>query len=88
MNLYRTIDVWKEGRPNDCPSLYRLLSRLQSKKYCVQSADFFRLPLDAKQVSSLDSQFVQLFIEQEPSDRTAEFAKLEDAIAAHDKDFL
>jgi hypothetical protein len=87
MNLYRTIDVWK--RVDRTTALrYRCFQSLQSKKYCVQSADFFRLPLDAKQVSSLDSQFVQLFIEQEPSNRTAEYLTLEDAIAAHDKDFL
>jgi hypothetical protein len=54
----------------------------------VQSTDFYRLPLDEKQFSNLDSQFVQLFIEQEPSSRSAEYLTLEDAIAAHDKDFL
>jgi hypothetical protein len=87
MNLYRSIDVWK--RVDEATAIrYRCFESLQSKRYCVQSADFCRLPLDAKQGSSLDSQFVQLFIEQEPSNRTAEYLTLEDAIAARDNDFL
>ena len=87
MNLYNTIDVWK--RVDQSTALrYRCFQSLQSKEYCVQSVDFYRLPLDAKQVSNLDSQFVQLFIEQEPSNRTAEYLTLEDAIAAHDREFL
>jgi hypothetical protein len=45
------------------------------------------LPLDPKQIASLDSQFFQLFAEQEPSSRNAEYPTLEEAIAAHDKDF-
>jgi hypothetical protein len=87
MNLYRTIDVWKKVDRNTAIR-YRCFESFQTKRYCVQSADFYRLPLDAKQAANLDSQFVQLFIEQEPSNRTAEYVTLEEAIAAHDKDFL
>ena len=87
MNLYRTIDVWKKVDRN-AAIRYRCFESFQTKRYCVQSADFYRLPLDAKQAANLDSQFVQLFIEQEPSNRTAEYVTLEEAIAAHDKDFL
>jgi hypothetical protein len=87
MNLYRTIDVWK--RVDQTTAIrYRCFESFQSKRYCVQSADFYRLPLDAKQVSNLDSQFVQLFLEPAPSNRAAEYLTLEEAIAAHDKDFL
>jgi hypothetical protein len=87
MNLYKTIDVWKRVDGTTAVR-YRCFESLQSKRYCVQSTDFYRLPLDEKQFSNLDSQFVQLFIEQEPSSRSAEYLTLEDAIAAHDKDFL
>jgi hypothetical protein len=87
MNLYRAIDVWKRVDRTTAVR-YRCFESLQSKRYCVQSADFYRLPLDQKQDSNLDSQFVQLFIEQEPSSRTAECLTLDEAIAAHDKDFL
>jgi hypothetical protein len=86
MNLYRAIDVWKRV-DRTTAVCYRCFESLQSKRYCVQSADFYRLPLDQKQDSNLDSQFVQLFIEQEPSSRTAEYLTLDEAIAAHDKDF-
>ena len=87
MNLYRTIDVWK--RVDQTTAIrYRCFESLQSKRYCVQSADFYRLPLDTKQLANLDSQFMQLFLEQAPSNRTTEHQTLEEAIAAHDKDFL
>jgi hypothetical protein len=87
MNCYRVIDVWK--RLDGTSAIrYRCFESLNSKRFCVQSADFYRLPLDQKQVSSLDNQFVELLVEQEPSSRCAEFPTLEEAIAAHDKDFL
>jgi hypothetical protein len=54
----------------------------------VQSADFYRLPLGNKQISNLDTQFLELFIEQEPSSRGSEYPTLAKAIAAHNKDFL
>jgi hypothetical protein len=87
MNLYRVIDVWKK-LDGTSAIRYRCFKSLNSKRYCVQSADFYRLPLDQKQVSSLDAQLVELFVEQEPSSRSAEYPTLEEAIAAHDKDFL
>ena len=87
MKLYRVIDVWKRSGENSAIR-YRCFESLTSKRYCVQSADFYRLPLDQKQVSSLDAQFVELFVEQDPSARNAEYPTLEEAIAAHDKEFL
>jgi len=66
---------------------YRCFESLQSGQYCVQSADFYRLPLDKEQVSNLDSRFVELFIEQDPVKRAREYPTLKGAVAAHEKDF-
>ena len=86
MNLYRAIDVWKRVDGSTAVR-YRCLESLQSKMYCVQSADFYRLPLADKQISNLDAQFLELLIEQEPSTRGGEYPTLDEAITAHDRDF-
>jgi hypothetical protein len=87
MNHYRAIDVWKRLDATSAVR-YRYFESLQSKRFCVQSADFYRLPLDGKQVSFVDSQFVELFIEQEPSSRSPEYSTLEEALAQNDEGFL
>ena len=87
MNHYRAIDVWKRLDGTSAVR-YRCFECLQSKRFCVQTADFYRLPTDGKQVSFVNSQFVELFIEQEPSSRSPEYPTLEEAIAAHEESFL
>jgi hypothetical protein len=86
-NLYQAIDVWKRLEGTTAVR-YRRFECPQSKRFSVQSADFYRLPLDGKQVSLVDSQFVELFIAQEPSKRSTENSRLEETIAAHDQSFL
>jgi hypothetical protein len=86
MKLYKAIDVWK--RVNETTAIrYRCFESLKSKRFCVQSADFYRLPFDEQQAANLRRQFVQLFLEQEPDNRGGEYPTLEEAIAAHDKTF-
>jgi hypothetical protein len=51
---------------------YRCFESLLSKRFCVQSADFYRFPLNEQQIANLARQFVELFIEQEPSNRGGE----------------
>jgi hypothetical protein len=53
----------------------------------VQSADFFNLLLEAKKSEFLERQFVELLIQQSPTERTQVFATLEEAIAKHDEEF-
>jgi hypothetical protein len=86
MNLYKAIDVWK--RVNKTTAIrYRCFESLNSGHFCVQSADFYRIPLDADQVRSLSSQFVELLVEQDPVERSGEYATVAEAIAAHDEEF-
>ena len=66
---------------------YRCFQSVETQKYVVQSADFYRLPLDAKQCSNLDFQFHELLLEEDPFHRGGEYDSLEDAISAHDRDF-
>jgi hypothetical protein len=83
MSLYREIDVW-ERKDNGTVVRYRCLQSITTGRFSVQSADFFH---DGKVSAGLDVQFIELFAEQEPSERSGEQETIEAAIAAHQRDF-
>jgi len=83
MTLYRTIDVWE--RKNSLTVVrYRCLESLDTGRYSVQSADFFH---DGKLPAHLDAQFLELFMEQDPAERSGAHATLKTAIDAHNQEF-
>ncbi len=84
--LFKEVRIWR--RPSDILAIrYSCLEEVISGKYAVQSADFFRVPLEKSQFQQFEQQFVELFIEISPLERCDWFNSLEDAIASHDKDF-
>ena len=84
--LYQELTVWK--RIDDGAAVrYRCLRSLATNKYLVQSADFYRLPLDHQQISTFEAQFVELLCESDPAERAGEFDSLEEAIDAHERGF-
>jgi hypothetical protein len=84
--LYIEVNVWKRIDQNTLMR-YRCFRILPDDKYVVQSADFYTLPLDDKQLSYLSKQFIELLCEEEPAVRSGLYDSLEEAIAAHDLDF-
>ena len=83
---YRELAVWK--RIDDKGAVkFRCFEDMDSHAFCVQSADFYRLPLRVDVSAHFDRQFVELFIEIEPMERCEWFASVEKAIAAHEKKF-
>lgn len=86
MNLYQAIDVWKRVSETELVR-YRCFRNLATNKVSVQSADFYRLPLDTAQAANLEKQYLELLEEQEPDKRTESYDSIEEAIAAHDRDF-
>jgi hypothetical protein len=42
---------------------------IATRKYSVQSVDFYRLPLSREDLENFQRQFVELFCESDPSDR-------------------
>ena len=62
---------------------YRCFEILSQGRYCVQSCDF----VSPDQRAFLDRQFVELLSEAAPDERAASYATLEEAIAAHDREF-
>jgi hypothetical protein len=83
--LYKAIDVWK--RESNRAIRYRCFELVPDGTFCVQSADFYPLTPEKTKGDFLERQFVELFIEQAPEERSKAFQTLEDAIAWHDREF-
>jgi hypothetical protein len=86
MSLYEVIDVWKRYSRTQLVR-YRCFRNLAANTYSVQSADFYRLPIDSSQLMNLEKQFCELLAEQAPDERSGAFTSIEEAIAAHERDF-
>jgi hypothetical protein len=84
--LYRQIFVWRRKNKSEAIR-YACLESVTTGLFYVQSADFFRLPVDGEQARLHDMQFVELFIEDSVADRANGHATLASAIAQHDIDF-
>jgi len=64
---------------------YRCFRVLPDDGYCVQSADYY--PEAKASAEGFERQFIELFTEQEPDDRSGIFPTLEEAILDFDKGF-
>jgi hypothetical protein len=84
--MYKAIDIWKRINENQI-ARYRCFQRLKDSLFCVQSIDFYSLPLDEIQIRYLDKQFLEFLIEEDPDQRAEMHDSLEIAILMHDKDF-
>lgn len=84
MKLYRYIPVFR--RADDGVVLYRVFE-VHGLGYVVQSQDFYRPGDQHLQAMQLESQFLELFMEQKPEDRSGISESIEEAIAAFDLDF-
>lgn len=84
--LYRSFDIWVQV-DHQTIARYRCFEVLPSGKFCVQSKDFYRMPLDDERIRQLEIQFLELFFEVKPSDRSEMYDSVEEAILAHDESF-
>jgi hypothetical protein len=80
--LFRAIDVWERNGESELIR-FRCFQSLLTGKYSVQSEDHYHVPVDPKQVSDLDKNFLELLFEQSPSERSETYNSLAEAIAAH-----
>jgi hypothetical protein len=83
--LFRSFDVWKRIQSPKGVQRYRCFEDLASRKFCVQSSDFYRNPVTLQAVSELEKQFIELLIEQSPFERSGGFSSIEAAIEDHDR---
>jgi len=84
--IYRKIEVWKQGRHNNMIR-FTCFELLGEKKFCIQSADYFYLPIDNNQLVIHNKQQIELFIDLLPDERSELYDSLVDAIAAHEIEF-
>ena len=84
--LFVDLKVWRRD-VDGVAVLYRCLRDDETGRYAVQSADFFRLPVDGARIESSDRQFVELLIEQSPLERCEWHPSVAAAIAAHERAF-
>lgn len=83
---YREISVWRRVDEKTLVR-YRCFQLLTEDKYSVQSADFYSIPIDEKQVRLLDDQFAELLVDEPPESRSGLYDSLQEAISAHDSEF-
>ena len=84
--LYEEVRVWKKLE-SSAAVRYLCLRDVSSGRCRVQSADFFRLPLTAEHVASMDVQAAELFIEVSSESVDDWHATIEAAIGSHEKTF-
>jgi hypothetical protein len=85
-SLYKELKIWKR-READTAVLYRCFHDLTKGRFAVQSADFFKLPIDERQILDSEKQFLELLVEIAPSERCDWFSSIDEAIASHERDF-
>ena len=84
--MFKAIDIWKK-LDDTTSARYRCFQRLTDGLFCVQSCDYYHLPIREEQIKLLDRQFVELFIEEPPDQRSELYPTLEEAIAVYDAEF-
>ncbi len=77
--MYKFFDIWKR-HSNDCAIKYRCFEVLGKSKFGVQNVDYLYLPIKEKLLIELDNQFLELFIEIPPDERTEVYSTVEEAI--------
>lgn len=85
-NFYLEQKVWRRLGASTL-ILYRCLKDISTSKVAVQSADFFRVPIDYEQLLVSEKQFFELLVEIGPADRCDWFENIAEAILAHERDF-
>ncbi|MFC4159284.1 hypothetical protein [Chitinimonas lacunae] len=86
MDLFKEVMIWKRTGETSAVR-YSCLQDMLTGKYAIQSADFFRLPIEGEQFRIFERQFVELLLDVSPRDRCMWFESPEEAITAHDHDF-
>jgi hypothetical protein len=85
-HIFKSFDIWKEIGKGKMVR-YRFFEILPEQKFCIQSADFFSLPIGEKWLKNLEMQFLELLLECPPNERNKMFDTIEEAIKAHDEEF-
>jgi hypothetical protein len=85
-SLYEAVDVWKRIS-SDQVLRYRCFRILPERRFCVQSADHYYLPLDENLRKQHKSRFLELLAEEAPDVREKTYETLEEAIEMFEQGF-
>lgn len=86
MTMFNAINIWKRIGCNRV-ACYRCFQIVDTGRYCVQSCDFYDVPLRAEEATRLTAQFIELLAESAPDLRSGSFESIAEAIANHDREF-
>lgn len=84
--MFKSFDVWNRTENQELIR-YRCFENVSDGTFCVQSADFFRTPIQHDRILQSEKQWIELLFEQSPFDRSGSFSTIEEAIAHHDSEF-
>jgi len=85
MKLFRQISIWRRLDHRKAVR-FNCLEDVGTKKFAVQSADFFTLPIKGENISYFEKLFPERFIEVEWELRKW-FDSVEEAVADHENEF-
>ncbi len=83
---YTSHFVWKRIDEKSAVR-YLCFFDLTSKKYAVQNADFFYLPITKERLLESDMNGVELFLDLSPLERCDWFDEILEAVADHELNF-
>ena len=86
-DYYKEIIVWKRVGEKSLKK-FVCFELLSEKKFCVQSIDFYHMPIDYKNLEYQRGNFYELLCEEKPEERSGLFDTLEEAILDFENNFL
>ena len=84
--MYERIDIWKRTE-SSLAVRFQCFRRVTDGMFAVQNADFLRAGSYGADLRASESRFIELLLDDDPTDRCDWFSSLSEAIAAHEKDF-
>lgn len=84
--MYKIHFIWKAVESN-CLARYVCLENLENNKFSVHNVDFFNKPFDKDDIQKADVNFLELFLDVNPTERCAWHDSLISAINSHEEDF-
>jgi len=86
MGKLRSFDIW-ERKNAETLIRFRCFEDLSTGRFCVQNADFYRMPVTDQYLMQLERQFIELLTEEDPFSRSGSFISIAEAIKDHEASF-
>ena len=84
--MFERIEIWKRVARN-LAIRFQCLRRVPDGMFAVQNADYLRPESHGADMQASESRFIELLLDDDPSDRCDWFSSLSEAISAHEKEF-